>query len=79
MELKEGIDYHIKAVGKTLELTSMTIAGYTAGVIDLTRRSYTMNQATASFIGSLLICSTMPKVVKTKPVKKPKAAKKPNK
>jgi hypothetical protein len=73
MKLTEGVDYHIREVGKSFELTSMTIGGFTAGVVELTRRSYEMNLTTASFIGSLLICSTVPKIPKVQKVKpKPK-------
>ena len=69
--MKEGIDYHIKAIGKYLELSSMSLAGFAAGVVDLTRRSYEINYAGTTNIGSLLIAKTIPKKPKVKP--KPKA------
>ena len=64
MELKENIDYYIKPVGKSFELTSMTLQGYTAGIIDLTRRSYDINQDTVKNIGMLLTALTIPKIKK---------------
>lgn len=74
MQLTERIDYHIKPVGNTLELTSMTLAGYTAGVIDLLDRTYRINQKTIKFVGALLMCNTYPKDLK-KTAKKGKAPK----
>jgi hypothetical protein len=66
LKLTEGIDYHIKEVGKTQELTSMTLAGFAAGVIDLTRRSFDINQETVTSIGMLMIAYTVPKMKKSK-------------
>lgn len=69
--MKENVDYHIRPVGKTLELTSMIIPGYAAGIADLTARGYKINYNTATSIGGLLVANTMPK--------NPKAEKKPAK
>ena len=70
LKLKEGVDYHIKEVGKSLELQSISLAGFTAGIIELTRRSYDINLATTRNMGMLLMLKTIPKT--PKPQKAPK-------
>ena len=61
LKLKEGIDYHIVQKGKSLELQSMTLGGFAAGIVDLTRRSYDINLDTVMNIGLLNTALTIPK------------------
>lgn len=68
MKLSEGIDYHIKDIGKTKELSAMIFTGLVAGVVDLTRRGYDINLSTATTIGNMYVVRTVPKV--KKPAKK---------
>jgi hypothetical protein len=64
--MKEGIDFHIKDSGKYKELTSMLLGGFAAGIAELTARGYKINYGTVTFVGSMLIATTMPKTPKVK-------------
>lgn len=66
--MKENIDYHIREVGKYLELQSMTLAGFAGGIADLTARGYKINYKNVNPIGQLLLATTMPKAPKVKKV-----------
>lgn len=61
MKLKEGIDYHIKDMGKFKELTSVILSGFAAGIVDLTRRGYDLNEDGTQTVGGLMVARTLPK------------------
>jgi len=73
--MKEGIDYHIKPMGKGFELSAQILTGYVAGVVDLTKRGYKINYNMPMNIGGLYIANTIPKA--PKPKKTVKKAEKP--
>ncbi len=75
-KLKEGIDYHIREVGKYLELTSLILPGFAAGIADLTARGYKINFKNVIPIGNMLLATTMPKIPKKRGAPKKKVEKK---
>lgn len=76
MRLREGIDYHIKNMGKFKELTSVTLIGFAAGIVDLTRRGYDLNENGFQTIGVLMVTRTLPKKTKPKTNQKKATSKK---
>jgi len=68
--MKEGTDYFIMPIGKVFEMASLTLAGFAAGIVELTKRGYKINFKTVTTTLSLHTAKTLPKTSKKKKITK---------